>query len=66
MRYLLAGASKVPVYCVTHTNGYSTMPQAFHMRSADYVSALERAKQICGKTLLRVVLSDTPKLPELL
>ena len=52
-------------YKVTHTNGYSTMPQSFHMRSADYVSALERAKQICGKTLLRVVLSDTPKLPEL-
>ena len=55
----------MPTYKITHTNGYSTMPQFFHMRSADYVSALERAKQICGHTLLRVVLSDTPKLPEL-
>jgi hypothetical protein len=46
------------IYRVTHTVGYSTAPQTFHMRCPDYFSALERARFICGASLLNVQLTN--------
>jgi hypothetical protein len=45
------------IYRVTHTVGYSTAPQTFHMRCPDYFSALERARFICGASFVSVKLA---------
>jgi hypothetical protein len=46
------------IYRVTHTVGYSTAPQTFHMRCPDYFSALERARFICGASFVSVKLAS--------